>query len=228
MRKMIALFLAALLTLPCLFGCAGSEEEAPELFEPVRGRQDTGTVLRGDLEKTDVYPGIMTPKVVQVYMEGSGTIENFVAWSGKKVKKGEPLIELNREKLEEEIESLKEELENLAALGEYDDRLSDIDIQKKSHQLSHLNNLGLEYRIRALKQLEVDEAVLRKKQNAETRELQKTALEERLAALEKDLENLVITAPCSGYVYIDESLANGSYLMEGKPILKILDDESDL
>ncbi len=208
----------------CLSGCRKSEANIPELVEPVRGKQDTGLVMRGDLQRIDSYTGTMIPKVTQVYMEGSGTIENFKVWSGKKVKKDEVLIELDREAVEEELESIRDALTELVDTGAYDDRLADIDIQKKNLEYQHLAGTGADYRTLGLKKLELDEAVQNKQQAVDLRSIREESLKARQEKLEEDLENLVITAPCGGYVYIDETLSNGSFLMEGKPILKILDD----
>ena len=80
-----------ILGLVLLASCGKTEEAVPELLEPVRGKPDTGVVTRQDFMVTDVYTGAMTPKVTQVYMEGSGTVENFTVWNGKKVKKGDVL-----------------------------------------------------------------------------------------------------------------------------------------
>ena len=226
MKKAIRLAMALLILLAAA-GCAKGTSEAPELLEPVRGKQDTGTVMRGDFQKTEAFYGVLTPRVTQVYMKGSGTIEEIICWNGRKVKKGEVLIELDREAVEKEIESTEEALTELQTLADFDNGIMDLQIAGKNRELNHLYGTGAPYRATASKKLEVDELLLQKEQTAEKRELQKKALEEKLSGLRTDLTNLVIEAPCSGYVYLDESLTNGMYVMEGKPILRILDD-SDL
>ncbi len=226
MKKTIRTVLALLISL-FITGCAAGTGEAPELLEPVRGKQDTETVKRGDYQRTDAYYGVLMPRITQVYMKGSGTIENINCWNGRKVEKGEILIELDREAVEKQIESAEESLSEIQTLGAYSDEIADLEIAGKNRELSHLYGTGAPYRVTAMKKLEIDELTLRKNQEIEKRELQLKELEETLLELRADLENLVIEAPCSGYVYLDDSLSNGMYLMEGKPILRILDD-SDL
>ena len=214
-----------ILGLVLLASCGKTEEAVPELLEPVRGKLDTGVVTRQDFMVTDVYTGAMTPKVTQVYMEGSGTVENFTVWNGKKVKKGDVLLELEGELVADRIESTEEALEKLEKEAAYSAELSDIDIQVKSRELTHYTNLGMQGNVLALKQLEVEEAKLRKQQSEEQYEMQKAELQRTLEELKTDAENLKLTAPCSGYVYIDESLTNGSYLMTGRAVMKILDED---
>ncbi len=219
--------LPLLLTLFLITGCAVKNQNVPELLEPVRGKQDTDIVRRGDIEKTEAIYGTMVPRVTQVYMKGSGTIENITTWSGKKVKKGEILIELDREAVEKQIESTEKAIADLLTIGEYDDQIMDLQIAGKNRELTHLSGTGAPSRSVSMKKLEVDELKQQKAQAIEKRQLQEESLQRTLEQLKADLENLVIEAPCGGYVYLDENLSNGMYLMEGKPILRILDD-SDL
>ena len=225
-KRILYLIICALLAVS-FAGCGSEEQEVPELVEPVKGKQDTGVVQRGDLVTTDAIYGQVQPRIVQVYMEGSGTVENFNAWTGKQVKEGEVLIEFDLENIQKNIENLEKELENLRAEGAYADRLSDITIQMKNRELTHMSGTGADSRSLSLKRMEISDAERERRQALELQALKEEQINAELETLRSDLESLVVTAPVSGRVYIDENLSNGSYLMEGNEVLKIVDD-SDL
>ncbi len=224
MKKTVICFLTGLLFL-MFIGCAGTSSEAPELLEPVRGKRDTGTVMRGDLEKTDAVYGTMVPKATQVYISVSGTIKEFTVWSGKRVEAGETLLVMDGEQVEERIEEIEKSLEDLQKQGEFADRLSDLDILKKTRELTHLQGIGADSRTQSMKDTELQAARLQKTQNQETRQVREAAMNHELEKLREDLQGLVLTAPCSGYVYIDETLRNGMAVMEGREVMKILDEQ---
>lgn len=220
------LIIPVLLMILMIAGCAGNKGEVPELLEPVRGRQDTEIVRRGDFQRTEAFYGVLMPEITQVYMKGSGTVENITCWNGKKVRKGEILIELDREAVEKQIESTEKALADLQTIGAYDDAITDLQIQGKNRELIHLSGTGAPSRAVSMKKLEMDELKQQKQQAIERRQLQEETFKKTLEQLQADLENLVIEAPCGGYVYLDASLSNGLFLMEGKPILRILDDSN--
>ena len=154
--RKIGIFLAILLVLSSLAGC-GTEKtpavSAPELLEPVSIQIDIAVAERGDMlevvykpnmdgTRGDVYDSRVQPYVEGVSFEVNGTLDELLAIQGDEVKKGQVLATLDSERIDAQINSLRDQINNLNTVGSYDDRQKTADIKIAQIELKMMQEAG--------------------------------------------------------------------------------------
>lgn len=110
-------FLTALLLL--LGGCAQTMEEGPESFaeeslaEPAQTLESWEEAERRDLYDARVLPAAVFPDVEEYSFEDDGALEQFAAYPGDPVRKGDLLASADTERLDASMEALEEQLQEM-------------------------------------------------------------------------------------------------------------------
>jgi HlyD family secretion protein len=166
-------------------------------------------VERGDLRETVVASGTMEPLVrVPVIAEVPGVIAIVHVEEGDRVRQGQPLFELDRERLSARVAERRAELDLRRANARYDlvgraeaerdQKRRDRDRVAELHQRRVTSQIELERAQHELRLAEIEvrdahaEVAARRAAVAQARELLRQA--------ERDLENATIRAPIDGVV----------------------------
>lgn len=215
-----SVFLLSVLLSPC--ACSKKEEmSVPELIDPVDPPAYLWTVQKGDIQNVEVYPGKIAPDFVSIRYAMDGTVGDCYRVTGDHVSKGDPILSLDISGAKDKIREIDEEIEEIAYIGEREDLLHDIAIRRLEIEKSYntdwnsINQLNLS----------IEEESIRKERDAESRNRRTEELETRRAELEEDIKNMMITAPCSGYVVLDEAAFSGNWVVSGGLAGYVLDEE---
>lgn len=194
MKKVLLIAIAALMAV-VMTGCAGKVQEVPELLTPVGSAMDTVPCEIGTLEQTAVYEAAFSPEYVEVFSDHDVKIGRIGFTLGESVNEGDVLIELDVSDVRGEINALDAEKAALIAESEYQASIYEIDTEIFALRLKKLTG-DEKYA------LETEAAVYDLEySNAEnTRKERLTAIENRRAELEKQLENTQILSPCTGKI----------------------------
>ncbi len=197
---------AALATLAAFWGLTGDlgpEVDARDMPYDVR------TVEFGALRETVVASGIMEPLVrVPVISEVSGIIAQVHVEAGDRVERGQPLFELDRERLEARVAERRAELELREAHARYDlvgRAQADLAQARREHarveRLKAGNVLAQQALDSSKHELRLAEIALNDAR-AETAARQASVSQKRetLRQARRDLENAVVRAPIDGIV----------------------------
>lgn len=178
------------------------EEDRDAVLEPTAVNRDL-------LRETVVAAGAMEPLVrVPVISEVSGVIDQVNVDEGERVVRGQPLFELDRERLEARVAERSAELDLRQANARYDlvgRARAMLDHAQREHArtlaLNERNVASVQDRERTEHELRLAEIGLRDA-HAEmaARRAAVAAAREMLRQAERDLENAVIRAPIDGVV----------------------------
>lgn len=113
--RYISVFLMAAVL---LCGCAAQESADPELMDPVVLEPETAVAGYEDIFNLTAVEGCILPESVPVVFLADGVIEEVSVTPGQQVKKGDLLVKLDMESVQEQIENLKEQMEESAARAE--------------------------------------------------------------------------------------------------------------
>ncbi len=183
-------------------GLQEGEHDPDAEYEPV-------AVERHDLAETVVASGTMEPLVrVPVIAEVSGIISEVLVEEGDRVERGQPLFELDRERLEARVAERRAELDLRLALARYDlvgrAKAMLAHAQREHRRLSELyeNNVAsqqdLERKQHELRLAEI--ALSDARAELAARRAGVAQAREMLRQAERDLANAVVRAPIDGVV----------------------------
>lgn len=182
MSLLLALFL--LLT----FSACGTDSSVPELLEPATVGSDLAPVKIGDIYNGTVLEGNVLPELEELSFSVNGCVREVCVLLGDPVKKGDPLIRLDTEALEEVHKSLTEQLEYARKMDEFDTEAAELNGELLAQQAGWGSS---QYRLFANEQ----EAA------AQKRAAEIAELERQLAEVDEGLNlETVLTAPCDGTV----------------------------
>jgi HlyD family secretion protein len=169
----------------------------------------TQTVERGALRETVVAAGTMEPLVrVPVISEVSGIILRVHVEAGDRVKRGQPLFELDRERLEARVAERRAELQLREAQGRYDlVGRAEADLAQARRDHARIERLK-ERDVLAEQELESSQHALRLAEislndahaEAAARAASVAQAGESLRQALRDLENAIVRAPIDGIV----------------------------
>lgn len=220
-KKRICAFL--LLTAVLLSGCTSgtNTEEVPSLMEPVGVKVDTAVVERGDFCTKQMYEGSVVAHAEELAFEIDGVLGSVDIYQGQWVEEGDPLFYIDQEDLKEEIEDVETSIAYTIQDGEYTDAMAMLDIEQLELELEKLcvAEIRDDAAIEA-KQLDIEAAKLKLKQNGELRQATLDNYYAKLDSLKTDYGRNVIYAPFSGNVFY-ESLTEGTKVKADKPVAYI-------
>ena len=186
-----------ILLLLFLTACSNSSD-APELIRPVTSRIDTAVADYGDVISVSVLTGITRMRSDGLYFENpTAAFGEFLVGIGEHVKKGQLLLTLDTEQMEEEIKRLQLELERM--IIEHDI------LQRIASQ--HNDAWGR----------------LNARQERERQELQQKHLQADIDRLIKALEHTALYAKADGIVTWQTNHRIGDHVYPFEPLIFISD-----
>ena len=223
--KKTSVILALVLTLGCLTGCHSSSMTAPELLEPVGVRMDTAEVQYGDIYTARVYGGEVIPYVEDLCFENDGVLGEVLVRIGDMVEEGQPLIRLDYEDLQEELDTLTAQLAYDEQIAAWNDRKAEIKVEIARLELKGLEEDPLvENKTLKAKQLEIEQLETDRRQAYELSQIALDKQREALAALREEFVGVELTAPCAGrVVYITQEHA-GTKITSFATVASIADE----
>ena len=239
--KKYGLFLAAVLLISLFAGCGKENLPAasvPELLEPVGVQIDTAVVQYDDMieviyksepdgSRGEVYESRVLPYVEAVSFEVSGTLDELLAIQGDEVKKGQVLATLDPERINEQVGSLRDQINNLNTVGGYDDRQKTADIKIAQIELKMMRESGATEEACRVKELDIEILETQLKQAQEQRALEIRELERQISKISEGLGDIELTAPFDGrIVWTNNSMQTygSKHVSANDPIFYIADD----
>ena len=223
MKKSLLVLLFAVLLLSA---CGRSAEDVPELMKPVSANVDTEPVMRGDIADISSYSGALVPESVELFFETDGVIDLLSAYSGKYVSEGDLLISLESERIDRQIENLREEIEYTKAEQDFKARESALDLEYLQIELKQLTEADPASNAAALKALDIEEAELKQTQDQEDSIVRLSEMDARLQKLVSEREMMELYAPVSGYLYLMKGTEEGAAVRKERTIAYLVDDSS--
>ena len=241
-KKHILLTVATMLCAIGLCGCSGQAEEDTEAVvvqvavndsNPLVAEQLT-KVTYGDVIKRDLYDGVVTPYVEELYFNNEGIFLEYRVAVGETVKKGQTIAYTDTTAMKEQVEKLEEQIANLT--NQYNYQLAVLKNTEATIQAEmdinyfylgintypsesytyYCKLLGKQDRTLKANQLE-------QKQLTETYQLELPYLTEQLEQLKKQLNKNVIKAPFDGVVVQLRNVAGGDKVNTEDPYVAIAD-----
>lgn len=227
--KRFALFFLALLLLALPIARAEEENEiVPELLEPVGVKMDSEPVRRGTIFQTVIYEGAVVTESREAYFTVDGKIKDVFVKIGQQVKKGDVLMTLNEEDIQEEADRLTEQIAHERQQNEYACEIARLDIDSQVVDLMRMKDQHeFDQAIRLLEE-DIRAAEGRLRQLRESQSLAIEALEDELNAIEGKLGYDEILAPCNGRVAYLKSLSQDDFVAAYDTLVCVTDDESVL
>lgn len=115
--RIISCFLSVILIATSFTGCGTSDDDGRKenivLEEPVGVSADYAIAGRRDMFFTEVYSSSVNPDVVEYAFPKDQTFKKYGATPGNTVKKGDTLAYSETKELDKQIESMREELEDM-------------------------------------------------------------------------------------------------------------------
>lgn len=218
MKKGLWISMAAALLL--LVGCSGQAQmDAPELMQPVGVKMDTAVVQRGEICEIESYDFAVTPQTQEVRFAQDGRVDEVCAVLGQQVKKGDVLLRMDVEEIEQSVAELDRRIAyleqdhalTLAAL-QLDVEICNYEMEEQNRDYAHGGRKEQE------KIDEMERANLALKQEKERQALEMAQLEQQRETLKEQLADSELLAPCDGTVLM-QSGSSGSSVRAGDTAL---------
>jgi len=179
-------------------------------------------VVREPLQQTQPIQGrFVARQSGPVAARTRGTVTEVHTFVGERVKKGDPIVTIDTERLAAEVERRRAEIEHRQAQVEG----AEARFQQANQELDRLKRLRESAAFsRARYDDQVSAVISAKSEIAEYQAMLRTARAE-LALAEIDLAHATVRAPFSGVVTQRHTQA-GAYLRDGDPVVNLIDDLS--
>lgn len=223
--KRTSVILALVLALGSFAGCQSESSAAPELLEPVGVRMDTAEVQYEDIYDISIFNGEIVPHVEELYFENDGVLGEVLVQVGDIVEAGQPLVRLDFEDLQEDIEDLAADIAYDEQIGAWNDRQAEIKIEIAKLELEALEedpkteNKTIKAKLLEIEQLESD-----RRQAQELRDIELNKQRKALSDLYGELENGEILAPYAGMVVFVTQEDVGSKVASFSTVASVADD----
>lgn len=230
--------LAAVLALS-VCGCADSGPKAPEAsvrtvtVNPLQQTQ-TVTVGLGDVKKREIYEGIISPYIEEMFFPGDGLFLEYRVKPGDTVRRGDVLAVSDVSEYQKQAENLQEQIEDLTRNYTYEIATRDNSLKICELELEETYKLIelTEYMKDNYTQLcidagnlvsRMDRLELEKKHLTENYELELPYLEEQLADCRERLRSNVVRAPFDGTVSQLQPAVSGEKISRDHPVILLAD-----
>lgn len=230
--------LAAVLALS-VCGCADSGPETPEAsvrtvtVNPLQQTQ-TVTVGLGDVKKREIYEGIISPYMEELFFPGDGIFLEYRVKPGDTVRRGDVLAVSDVSGYQKQAENLQEQIEDLTRNYTYEIATRDNSLKICELELEETYKLIelTEYMKDNYTQLcidagnlvsRMDRLKLEKKHLTENYELELPYLEEQLADCRERLRSNVVRAPFDGTVSQLQPAVSGEKISRDHPVILLAD-----
>lgn len=231
----------ALLAVMALVLCGCGENDRQEQEADVRAvtvnplqQEQTVQVRLGDVNKRDIYEGIISPYVEELCFPENGIFLEYRVKLGDTVQRGDTLAVTDVSGYREQAESLQEQIEELTRKYLYEIATRDNSLRICELELEETYKLIdlTEYMKDNYTQLcinagnlvsRMDRLELEKKHLTESYELELPYLEEQLAECQRNLRSNVIRAPFDGVVAQLQPAVSGDKVSREEPMVALAD-----
>lgn len=225
-KRKCSLTSSFLLLILCIFvlgGCSKKVVVVPTLLDPVVVKLDTETVKRDSIYDIDLVEGSIVPYTEGVYFNEDSQISKLLVGMGDTVKKGQALISLDLTAVQEEFDTLSEDINFTENNNSYSNEQADYDMEIVMLQLKAIEETGTAADI-AQKNIDIIELEEQQSYAKTIQELDLEQKKERLAKLQEQLNRSDLTAPFDGTVVYCENLNDGSTVQAFNPVIYLADD----
>lgn len=217
--------LALLLVGILLTGCQSTAgQQVPELLEPVGIKMDTAVVTRDEIYSVQCLDGEIKPKVEALYFKTEGTLEKNNVNVGDMVTKGQVLAQLDESALQEQIASLKKQLEYQKNDAQFSIQQQQLDIDIAKLELEQMKEQGASDAQLQVKELDIDKLEAALKHSQELQTMEQNRLSEQLAELQEKAGNNQIVAPYDGRIVYVGELSEGTAVQGYTPVFYIANE----
>ena len=224
MKKKICLMIAFACLALSIAGCKGNEEKTvKEVMVNKEQEPRTTSVKYRDLESANFYEGQVTYYTVELSFPKEGNFGSYNVALGDSVKEGQVLATTDTESLEEELESLTDNLERIQSDYNYAYQIKNLELDQLNIELKetyadidaqeYMSPTFTEYCSKAgviANQIKAKELEI--KQLTETYNVDRPYYAGLVSECRKKLGANVITAPFDGIVVAMEQVQNGDYV----------------
>ena len=200
--------------------------EAPALLEPAGVTLDYAAVERMDLYTVTVYTGAVVPYVEELSFEVDGVVDEVHVSLGSSVQKGDVLISLDEEELNEQADEMRELIAYTRQTYANANEIASIDIQIATTKLATMRANGASEAdiIRMQSDIDMRELILRQTQEEQAHNIAK--MEEELARLEEKIGKNTLVAPFDGVIVSIAELRKDQSVEAYKTVVYIADESS--
>ncbi len=222
-------------------GCGTEKEVAPETVKqvtvnnsnPLTTKQSV-QVTQGDVVQRELYDGVVTPYIEELYFVEDGTFLEYCVALGDVVEEGDIIARTDTEELQKQVDSLQEQIDNLTSQYEYSmqtlqnrEAILQYEMDINYYYLSLEDYMTPTYS-RLCKELgrqdwNLKANRLEQKQQKEEYELKLPYLQKQLKEKKKQLKSNVIKAPFAGSIVQLRQIAGGEKVSETIPYVAIAD-----
>ncbi len=202
MKRIISLVLIMSLLL------VGCKQDIPKLIKPVNSSSVYYTVSKDTIKNKVVYDGVVSPETSVVFAKASGTAYEVNYKPGDTVNEGDILYSIN-EGIDEEIISLKADIEQFEDISEYYTKLNEKEIAEMKRILAGKSGMDRELYALDIELREFEQSIEEEDRAEEL--LEKKEYYDELLLKQ---QNSDITAPCTGTIAYMGVFAEGDYIEE--------------
>lgn len=223
------LYVGVLLFAVGLTGCSGNGKQEIVVNQVAMVNSNPATqeqvsrVGYGDVIKRDLYDGIVSPYVEELYFEKDGYFLEYCVSMGEEVKKGQVLARKDTEQIREKVNSLQEKVDELTKQYEY--RMATLKNEEEiltiQREINYLYLEDMEYMsakyTATCKEIgrqtgDIEYKQLEMQQLTEEYELELPYYQKLLAEAARELKGNEITAPFDGVIVQLRSMAGGTWV----------------
>ena len=222
MKQIFAMVIACI-----LFCCSCSIQNStaiPELLTPVKVEPDTAMVQYEDVFNLTGIIGSVFPYSEALAFSVDGTLGSFEVLPGQNVKKGDLIAVLDTSALQQQLDSLRTQLNRAKNEAALTNRNLELDIQICRLKLAAGDG---DYEKKLL-QLDLQEVELKLKQTKEQQAFSQQQLTETITGLTAQIDSAVIRAPFDGTVSWISAKASPGSAVSAKDAICYISDVSRL
>lgn len=200
-------------------GCQKAVLKAPRLKEEQQGSQKTYTVQPMDITNINTVDGFVEGVRECAVAKTSGVIKEVYKHLGDSVKKGDVIATVASEELQNEYDSLREQVDSEKTQHQSQLKVYQLQKKKKEKELHHAKQ-------KELCKAQISEIEHRISYENQRYQIAAEQDEETLKKLEKKLKKNNIVAPCNGQVgYFIGNAMPGSQIEENMPVVVVYNED---
>lgn len=205
------------------FLLTGCGNKAPKLLTPIGETEDTAIVKMSEMYDIETYETTVTAEYSNVKIGADGVVANVNVKVGDKVKEGQVLVSMNNAGVDEQIESVDEQIAKAQVENEYMNDLLEYDIKIAELELLQARDSG------DSKQVSAKESNLKRARSelaSQKIEQEKELAQLQLDKLEGDATQGDVTANCDGTIVFLQKYNFGDTVAAGTVVAVIAKDNS--
>lgn len=222
-KKGFTTTLALGLLLSALAACGQeTNQEIPELLEPVGAALETAEVSYGPVEVSAVYGAAVIPETIEFSFDMDGRVKAVHSFLGQSVSKGDVILEIERVN-EEQLEAIELERENLEVAWAYEKKILELELKKAQLIAEQLVTTGASSQDRDYQRLDLRQKELNLKQAEERYTHSLGRIDEQVEELYVDTDRMQIIAPVDAQVIYLPNYNEGDAIQAFDTVLVLAD-----